>query len=581
MSLFRKIKLTTKMLWIPVGILAVTFLSVGIIFSKLTISNSRSAQQNELVKLVTSEKNQMHTGLSLMSSSQLPADAFFALEGDDDELAKDLVKQVEGMGLDGIYITGLKGKLIYPKDADLPSGLSSTLGSASQKAGVAEVVLLNDMMIGHAPIIDVETPKGFLVFVINIPQGLHEVAEMTFNGSDEKGLIGTDKASVRLDNAQKESKVLASSFISKMLTTVITTMVIGLLLTALLMGNTVEKFSKASTGDLTAEMEEDGSRDEIGLLSNNFNNFMNSLKRTISAVKSAADNVSSGSKQMNSNSVQMSEGALAQAASAEEASSSMEQMAANIRQNADNAQQTEKIASKAATDAAEGGEAVSEAVHAMKEIASKISIIEEIARQTNLLALNAAIEAARAGEHGKGFAVVAAEVRKLAERSQSAAAEISELSSSSVDVAEKAGGVLTKLVPDIQKTAELVQEISAASNEQNEGAGQINNAIQQLEQIIQQNAGAAEEMSATSDDLSSQAEQLQRSIAFFKIDTHWSVKDNQSIPKANRVPATDDVYSAAGASETTQAPVSESNRSSKVDPVVDKSSFADEDFEKY
>jgi methyl-accepting chemotaxis protein len=345
--------------------------------------------------------------------------------------------------------------------------------------------------------------------------------------------------------------------------------------------NTVEKFSKASTGDLTAEMEEDGSRDEIGLLSNNFNNFMNSLKRTISAVKSAADNVSSGSKQMNSNSVQMSEGALAQAASAEEASSSMEQMAANIRQNADNAQQTEKIASKAATDAAEGGEAVSEAVHAMKEIASKISIIEEIARQTNLLALNAAIEAARAGEHGKGFAVVAVEVRKLAERSQSAAAEISELSSSSVDVAEKAGGVLTKLVPDIQKTAELVQEISAASNEQNEGAGQINNAIQQLEQIIQQNAGAAEEMSATSDDLSSQAEQLQRSIAFFKIDTHWSVKDNQSIPKANRVPATDDVYSAAGASETTQAPVSESNRSSKVDPVVDKSSFADEDFEKY
>ena len=160
---------------------------------------------------------------------------------------------------------------------------------------------------------------------------------------------------------------------------------------------------------------------------------------------------------------------------------------------------------------------MSETVGAMKDIASKISIIEEIARQTNLLALNAAIEAARAGEHGKGFAVVAAEVRKLAERSQTAAGEISQLSTTSVEVAEKAGQMLAKLVPDIQKTAELVQEISAASKEQTTGADQINSAIQQLNQVIQQNAGAAEEMSSTAEELSSQAEQLQGTIAFFKV----------------------------------------------------------------
>jgi methyl-accepting chemotaxis protein len=192
-------------------------------------------------------------------------------------------------------------------------------------------------------------------------------------------------------------------------------------------------------------------------------------------------------------------------------------MCSNIRHNSENAQQTEKIAIKAEDDAMEGGKAVYETVVAMKEIAEKINIIEEIARQTNMLALNAAIEAARAGEHGKGFAVVAAEVRKLAERSQAAAAEISDLSTSSVGVAEKAGKMLDQMVPDIQKTAELVQEISAASGEQNSGAEQINSAIQQLDRVTQQNAAGAEELSSTSEELASQAEQLLGSVGFFKI----------------------------------------------------------------
>lgn len=241
------------------------------------------------------------------------------------------------------------------------------------------------------------------------------------------------------------------------------------------------------------------------------------LSEIVSEVSVATENVASGSEELSSSSQQLAQGSTEQAASIEEVSSSMEEMGANVSLNSENAQRTETIAAQAAKDAEEGGAAVKQAVEAMKDIAEKISIIEEIARQTNLLALNAAIEAARAGEHGKGFAVVAAEVRKLAERSGEAAAEISELSSSSVDVAEQAGEMLTKLVPDIKKTAELVQEIAAASNEQNSGVAQISKAVQQLDQVVQQNAAAAEEMSSTSEELASQAAQLQQTMGFFRI----------------------------------------------------------------
>jgi len=288
---------------------------------------------------------------------------------------------------------------------------------------------------------------------------------------------------------------------------------------------------KVSTGDLTTQLEVT-SQDEIGQMVKSLNRMVDNLRNVVGEVTQAANNVAAGSEEMSSTAQELSQGASEQAAVAEETTSSMEEMGASIQQNADNAKQTEKIASKAAEDARTGGESVAQTVAAMKEIAEKITIIEEIARKTDLLALNAAVEAARAGEHGKGFAVVASEVRKLAERSQAAAAEINKLTKSGVNVAQTAGEMLLKLVPDIRKTAELVQEIAGASAEQNSGAAQVNKAIQQLDQVIQQNASASEEVAASSEELSSQAQQLQSAIAFFKVDnTRTKLTANGTIPR--------------------------------------------------
>ncbi|MBF0627776.1 MAG: HAMP domain-containing protein [Magnetococcales bacterium] len=302
----------------------------------------------------------------------------------------------------------------------------------------------------------------------------------------------------------------------------------------------VELARAVAGGNLTATIQVD-QKDEVGLLANALLDMMEKLRQVIGEVSIAAQQVAAGSNEISNSAQNLSQGATEQAASVEETSSAMEEMSSTIQHNTDNSNTTRTIAQKAAKDAAQGGEAVNQAVTAMKEIASKIGIIEEIARQTNLLALNAAIEAARAGEHGKGFAVVAAEVRKLAERSQIAAGEISHLSSSSVGISEKAGQIIGQLVPDIQKTAELIQEIASSSQEQSQGASQINQAIQQLDQVIQQNAGASEEMAATAEELNAQADLMRQSIAFFQLghQTGAPARHQSAPPRTNaqRAPA--------------------------------------------
>ena len=294
--------------------------------------------------------------------------------------------------------------------------------------------------------------------------------------------------------------------------------------------------TRLAEGDLTVKLES-SSKDEVGQLMSAMQNMIAKLTQIIGEVRTAADNLTNAAGQVSATAQSLSQSSSEQAASVEETTSSMEQMTASISQNTENAKVTDGMASKAATEAAEGGEAVGKTVEDMKSIASKIGIIDDIAYQTNLLALNAAIEAARAGDHGKGFAVVAAEVRKLAERSQVAAQEIGNLASSSVKQAERAGSLLTEMVPTIRKTSDLVQEIASASSEQSTGVAQINGAMGQLNQATQQNASASEELAATAEELGSQAEQLQQTMTFFQLDDNQRSSARNFAPPAARASA--------------------------------------------
>ncbi|MED5621995.1 methyl-accepting chemotaxis protein [Ideonella sp. BN130291] len=340
--------------------------------------------------------------------------------------------------------------------------------------------------------------------------------------------------------AAEETTALYEQSRTLMIGTIAGAVVIGVLMGVFIsrgvskpLGEAVKVADRLAEGDLTVSIAAT-SKDETGQLLSAMQNMVNKLSQVVAEVNSSAEALAGASEEVSATAQSLSQASSEQAAGVEETSASIEQMTASIAQNTENARVTDGMATKSATEATEGGEAVKATVTAMKQIAQKIGIIDDIAYQTNLLALNAAIEAARAGEHGKGFAVVAAEVRKLAERSQVAAQEIGTVASESVDLAERAGRLLDSIVPNIRKTSDLVQEISAASQEQSSGVGQINGAVSQLSQTTQQNASSSEELAATAEEMSGQAEQLQQAMAFFKLNGGSAGPRTAHVALANR-----------------------------------------------
>ena len=416
-----------------------------------------------------------------------------------------------GVALDAVAIGDLDNEVVVTSNdeiRELVDTVNRMTASLRKSAELADTIALGDLSVDHKPLSD-KDKLGFAM--VSMVDGLRKSAALA--------------DTIALGDLSVDHKPLSDK---DRLGHAMVSMVTGLRKSAAL-ADTI------AGGDLTVDHKPLSDKDQLG---HALVTMVGRLRTVVGDASDAADNVAGGSQELSASSEQVSQGATEQAAAAEEASASMEQMAANIKQNADNAAQTEKIARQSSQDAEASGVAVERAVGAMRVIAEKISIVQEIARQTDLLALNAAVEAARAGEHGRGFAVVASEVRKLAERSQTAAAEISAVSGDTVQAAAQAGEMLTRLVPDIRRTAELVAEISAACREQDIGASQINQALQQLDQVTQQNASASEQITSTSEELAGQAEELQHSIAFFRIGTpDAAAKRRKDRKSAGRKPA--------------------------------------------
>jgi methyl-accepting chemotaxis protein len=494
---------------IIIGILVLTGgANISVLLGYVSYHYRESLQEKAIVRgesFLRILQNSLNLGLSLDQ-----------LEGIDEQ-AKKIVEQDRDLGY--VLVADRQGKILYhsdPREAGKQVGGPTGTGESP-----AEGPLIQEQRLGTEAYYDIALPiadslKGS-------PGVVHLGLKVQSITSKIRTLIFFSSTIALL------SMLVAASLMTLFITRGVTRPIFAL----------AKATARVALGDLTETLEGVSfRRDEIGELADSVRRMSQKLAQIIGEVRAGASAVTSAATQVSSSSQTLSQGSSEQAASVEETSASLEEMSASITQNAENSRQMEAMALKGAKEAEESGQAVKETLTAMQSIAEKISIVEEIAYQTNLLALNAAIEAARAGEHGKGFAVVATEVRKLAERSQTAAKEIGGLSGTSVKVAERAGTALAELVPAIQKTAELVQEVAAASREQAAGVTQVNKAITQVDQATQRSASAAEELSSTSEELAAQAQALQQLMAFFQVSVEApAARPAEPGPRAPQPPA--------------------------------------------
>ncbi len=574
----KKLNLTAKTLWIPVAIIVINYVIIAALFSNLISSNSRAVLNNELSALIEEARKQVKTGLSLVNSSQLPGDAFLGLEGGDNELANDLAKQTEPLGLDDLFITDLSGNFLYSNSDPNAEEYNSKFGpefrailnSAEKNTRSSNVLYHNNHVISYAPIIDVETPQGFLVFAVDIPENLTALADSVMNtdsASAENKVVIT--ISEHLSSVYNKAISDSQSLYNKMLLTMLVILIPTLILIILVLGNSARKivrriqrlldaFNKQAEGDLTQEVYA-ASSDEIAQLSTTFTQTNRKLNDMVSRIAINAEKVADSSTQLSETANNISSDANDQKEKTNVVARAMEQLSITFLEVSRNTSSASTSANEANELAISGGEVVVKAVKGMNKIADSvkdssatvealgkrseqigeiIEVINDIAGQTNLLALNAAIEAARAGEQGRGFAVVADEVRKLAERTTSATNEIADMikgiqddtgkavesmhaGTSEVEegvrLSSEAGEALEKIVDSVQNVTEMILQISAAVEEQSSASDQIIESICDVATITNKNTDNAQASSESILDLTSRASELHELVNEFKL----------------------------------------------------------------